>query len=204
MNSIIIASRNRGKVREIKKILRLDGVGLRDLREIGFDEPIEETGSSFEENALIKARAVYRRYGTWVVADDSGLVVPFLKGEPGVRSARYGGAGADDQENNRILLENMAGAHGEQRKAWFVCVSILYCGGGSYRRAEGRVEGYITTEPRGDGGFGYDPLFFLPDLGKTMAQLSDDDKNSISHRGNAFRKLREEIVRCLEKPSDQR
>ena len=204
MNSIIIASRNGGKIREIKQILTLDGVRLQDLREIGFDEPIEETGSSFEENALIKARAVYRRYGTWVVADDSGLVVPFLKGEPGVRSARYGGAGADDQENNRILLENMADAHGGQRKAWFVCVSILYCGEGNYRRAEGRVEGCITTEPRGDGGFGYDPLFFLQDLGKTMAQLSDDEKNAISHRGRAFRKFGEEIVRRLENQSDQR
>ena len=197
MHSIIIASRNRGKVREIKKILYLDGVTFRDLREVGFDEPIEETGSSFDENALIKARAVYRRYRSWVVADDSGLVVPFLKGEPGVRSARYGGAGADDQENNRILLEKMRNTTGEGRKARFVCVAIFYCGEGLCLRTEGRVEGYVATEPQGDNGFGYDPLFYLPDLGKTMAQLSDNEKNSISHRGVAFRNLRTEIESYL-------
>jgi XTP/dITP diphosphohydrolase len=197
LHSIIIASRNRGKVREIKKILYLDGVTFRDLREVGFDEPIEETGSSFDENALIKARAVYRRYRSWVVADDSGLVVPFLKGEPGVRSARYGGAGADDQENNRILLEKMRNTTGEGRKARFVCVAIFYFGEGLYLRTEGRVEGYVATEPQGDNGFGYDPLFYLPDLGKTMAQLSDNEKNSISHRGVAFRNLRKEIESYL-------
>jgi XTP/dITP diphosphohydrolase len=197
LDRIIIASRNRGKLREIRSILTLDGVKLQDLREVGFDECIEETGSSFDENALIKASAVYQRYHTGVVADDSGLVVPFLEGEPGVRSARYGGRRADDQKNNRVLLEKMKDAGGKERKAWFVCVAIFYHGEGLYLRTEGRVEGYIAAEPHGDRGFGYDPLFYLPDLEKTMAQLSLNEKNSISHRGVAFRKLKAEIETYL-------
>jgi XTP/dITP diphosphohydrolase len=197
LDRIIIASMNPGKLREIRSILALDGVNLQDLGEVGFNEPIEETGSSFDENALIKAAAVYRRYHAGVVADDSGLVVPFLNGEPGVRSARYGGPGADDQVNNRILLEKLVNATGEERKAWFACVAVFYHGEGLYLRAEGRVEGYVAAELQGDRGFGYDPLFYLPDLGKTMAQLSDNEKNSISHRGTAFRKLKEEIETYL-------
>ena len=195
--TVIIASRNRGKIHEIRRILSLEGVNFQDLQELGFDEHIYETGPSFDENALIKASAVFRRYRTGVVADDSGLVVPFLKGEPGGRSARYGGAATDDRKNNRTLLENMKEAEGDERKACFICVAIFYYGEGLYIRTEGRVEGFIAAEPRGRHGFGYDPLFYLPDRGKTMAQLTDDEKDVISHRGAAFRKLKDKIERYL-------
>jgi len=194
---IIIASRNRGKVREIRNILALKDVLLQDLLDIGFRESIEEEGESFEENALIKAETVHRWCRVPVISDDSGLVVPYLKGEPGVRSARYAGTGADDGKNNQLLLEKLRNARGEERRAWFSCVALFYYDDGVYRTAEGRVEGIITDRPRGNNGFGYDPLFFVPHLGKTMAQLTDDEKNSISHRGAAFRGIKKYIDHYL-------
>jgi XTP/dITP diphosphohydrolase len=190
---IIIASRNRGKIGEIRDILSLEGVPVFDLIQLGFEEPIEEVGSSFLENALIKARTVYRRYQKPVIADDSGLVVPRLNGEPGVRSARYAGPGADDRRNNELLLEKLGEARGEGRRAWFVCTAVFLYDEEKYRVAEGRVDGTIGLEPRGRGGFGYDPLFYLPHFGKTMAQLTEGQKNEISHRGAAFRSLKTDI-----------
>jgi XTP/dITP diphosphohydrolase len=189
LNRIVIASKNRSKISEIKKILFLKNVEIVDLVTLAFEENIEENGSTFAENALIKAKAVFRRYGLPVVADDSGLTVQCLKGMPGVFSARFAGPKASDEENNRLLLQKLRDVRGDGRKAWFSCVAVFYYHAEKYYHTEGVIHGEIAGEPRGNNGFGYDPLFFLPDQGKTMAQLSDKVKNRISHRAQAFRKL---------------
>jgi XTP/dITP diphosphohydrolase len=191
LNSVfIIASTNPGKIDEIRSILSFDDVAFRDLEEVGFNEPIDEYGKTFEENALIKASVVFGRYGLPTLADDSGLVVTCLRGEPGVRSARYAGPDADDERNNRLLLERLKNTECDDRRARFLCTAVFYYGSGLYCTAEGRVMGTISARPAGTGGFGYDPLFYVPGLGRTMAQLTDEQKNRISHRGEAFRKLR--------------
>jgi XTP/dITP diphosphohydrolase len=194
IRNILIATRNRGKVREIRSILVLPEVQLLDLHDIGFESSIEETGISFEENALIKAAAVYERYEVPVIADDSGLVVPFLNGEPGVYSARWSGADATDERNNKLLIDRLQGAGCEERRAYFTCVAVFLPERGTYVTAEGRVHGYIAHRPEGSNGFGYDPLFMLPSLGKTMAQLTDSQKNRVSHRFRAFAQLRDCIL----------
>jgi XTP/dITP diphosphohydrolase len=194
---MIIATRNKGKTDEIRKILSLKNVGLLDLHDIGFTDAIDESGDTFEENALIKAEAVYARYGRPVLADDSGLVVPVLHGEPGVRSARYAGPEATDDANNKLLLSRLAHHSGSSREAFFCCVALFYRGPGDYQTAEGTVHGTITRRPEGNSGFGYDPLFYVPQYGKTMAQLEPVDKNAISHRGMAFRALSQAIQSYL-------
>jgi XTP/dITP diphosphohydrolase len=194
---LIIASRNRGKVTEIREILSMKNVDLLDLHELGFKGEIEESGDTFEENALIKTRAVFRRYNRPVIADDSGLVVPYLDGEPGVRSARYAGPDATDRENNDLLLSQLRDADGEEREAFFRCVAVFYIGPGQYQTAEGTVHGTITRELHGCRGFGYDPLFYVVQHGRTMAQLDDVQKNAISHRGMAFRTLKRHVSAYL-------
>jgi XTP/dITP diphosphohydrolase len=194
---LLIASRNRGKVAEIREILSMKNVHIRDLHELGFEGDIEESGDTFEENALIKARAVFRRYGRPVIADDSGLVVPYLDGEPGVRSARYAGPNATDTQNNDLLLSRLRDAEGKEREAFFRCVAVFYIGPEQYRIAEGTVRGIITTELHGTGGFGYDPLFHVAQYGRTMAQLADAQKNAVSHRGMAFRTLKRYVSAYL-------
>ena len=197
MVELLIASRNRGKVTEIREILSLKNVDILDLHELGFEGEIEESGDTFEENALIKARAVFRRYNRPVIADDSGLVVPYLDGEPGVRSARYAGPTATDRENNDLLLSRLRDADGKEREAFFRCVAVFYAGPGQYQTAEGTVHGTITRELHGTGGFGYDPLFHVVQYGRTIAQLDDAQKNAISHRGMAFRTLKRHVSAYL-------
>ncbi len=193
--TVIIATKNRGKSREIKEILKIDGVKYLDLYDLDFNDRIVEYGRSFEENALIKAAAIFDRYRKPVVADDSGLEVEALNGRPGVYSARYAGENATDRDNNELLLEELLNLPDIDRKARFVCVAVFYYDVNKYDVEKGEVEGYITHNPVGDQGFGYDPIFYLPDLKKTMAELTPEEKNKISHRGKAFRRLKSHIIR---------
>ena len=197
MNDFIIASKNRGKIAEIIRILDLENVRLTDLNALGFNDEIEECGSTFIENAVIKAETVFLKYRIPVIADDSGLSVSFLDGGPGVYSSRFAGPGADDRENNELLLEKLKGTEEQERKAWFTCAAVFYYGKGRFSHAEGRLEGIITRTPAGRNGFGYDPLFFIPELGKTMAELSREEKNAVSHRSKAFTALKDAIETYL-------
>lgn len=189
MKRIVIASRNRGKIAEIREILSLGDVELLDLDSAGFHERIEENGRTFMENAVIKARAVFTRVGLPVVADDSGIAVEALGGRPGVKSARFAGPGATDEENNALLLELLKGVPESARGASFICSAVLCFGRGEWLRAEGRVDGFVAGAPAGENGFGYDPLFILPSFGKTMAELPPAVKNAVSHRAKAFGEL---------------
>ena len=193
MNKIIIASKNRGKISEIRKILSMENIEILDLQALAFNGDIDESGSDFKENALIKAGEVFSRYRLTVMADDSGLSVPYLGGKPGVFSARFAGPEAGDEENNNLLLEKLRGTAKGERKAWFTCAAVFYYDNGKYFYSEGRIDGVITHTPAGKNGFGYDPLFFIPAIGKTMAQLTEDEKNEVSHRAQAFKRIKRYI-----------
>ncbi|MEZ4600329.1 MAG: XTP/dITP diphosphatase [Syntrophotaleaceae bacterium] len=184
---LVVATGNRGKLKEIRKLLDESGIDILGLDDLGGLPEIIEDGHTFEENALKKADTVARATGLLTLADDSGLVVDALDGAPGVFSARYAGEGAGDDANNRKLLQGLAGLELSRRSAAFCCVMALCRADGWSRVFHGRVTGLITMEPRGDGGFGYDPLFLVPEYGRTMAELSLDIKNRISHRGQALR-----------------
>jgi non-canonical purine NTP pyrophosphatase (RdgB/HAM1 family) len=193
LDEIVIASRNSGKISEIKKILTIQSVLFTDLCEIGFPDTIEETGKTFRENALIKAETVFVWCKLPVIADDSGLCVAVLNGKPGVYSARFAGSDASDEDNNLLLLEMLKRVPEAQRSAWFACTAVFYHAPGRYSIAEGRIDGRIATEPVGRGGFGYDPVFYLPERNKTMAQLGQHEKNTLSHRAQAFKRLKRSI-----------
>lgn len=185
---VVLASRNQGKLKELNRLLAEelgDVIVLKSLDDIGFADDIEENGTTFAENALIKARAV-AALGYVALADDSGLCVEALGGAPGVYSARYAGEHGNDAQNNALLLQNLKDK--QDRTAAFV--SVFACAFPDGREpivAEGRVPGEILTAPRGEGGFGYDPLFYYAPFGKTFAELSHEEKNRISHRGAAVR-----------------
>lgn len=189
-NRVVFATGNEGKMREIRAIL--DGLGMEvvSMGEAGFTDEIAEDGTTFEENAAIKARAVWEKTGGIVLADDSGLEIDALDGEPGVYSARYLGD-ASYEVKNRTLIGRLDGVPDEKRTARFVCVIAAVFPDGSLREAKGTMEGIIAREPAGDGGFGYDPILYLPEYGVTSAQLSMEEKNKISHRGKALRRVRE-------------
>ena len=198
---LVLASGNRGKIREIQALLAPHGV--RVLPQTAFAVPeTEETAPTFVENALLKARNAARHSGLPALADDSGLEVDALAGAPGVYSARYAGPGADDRLNNAKLLETLEGFEGEERRARFRCVLVFlrHPYDPSPLIAEGTWEGLIATEPRGKGGFGYDPLFYLPELGRTAAELPPEEKNRLSHRGQALRQLLERWPVHLNRP----
>jgi len=188
---LIAATKNRGKLEEIKHLLAQLPVEIVSMTEAGISDDIEENGSTFEENALIKARAIWKVTGNMVLADDSGLEVDFLGGAPGIYSARYAGEGATDKDRNKKLLDEMKEVPWDKRTARFVCAAVVVFPDGSHITARGTCEGFIAFEPAGGNGFGYDPLFYVPAYKKTIAQMDADLKNSISHRGNAFRKLKE-------------
>ncbi|MGM9683278.1 MAG: RdgB/HAM1 family non-canonical purine NTP pyrophosphatase [Eubacteriales bacterium] len=192
---IVLATHNKNKVRELSGLFGkyLGDIELMTLDEAGIYGEIEENGSSFEENALIKARAAAES-GFIGVADDSGLCVEALGGAPGIYSARYAGEHGDDGANNRLLLENLAG--NKNRKAEFVCsIACVFPDGRAPICVRGRVEGEILESPRGNDGFGYDPLFLYKPYGKTFAEISREEKNEISHRGMAVRLFCEELIR---------
>ena len=193
LKTIVLASRNQGKIREIQAMLAELGISLFSLNDYPEIPEIVEDGKSFLENALKKGRTVAEATGEIVLADDSGLEVDALGGAPGIYSARYAGADADDLQNNRKLLHDLKGVPAANRGAAFRCVLVLYPPDGRYEALEGRWEGRIAEAPLGKGGFGYDPLFFLPGEGMTVAQLSPEVKNRVSHRAQAFAKLKERL-----------
>ncbi len=187
---VVLASGNRGKLREIQALLASHRVRVLPQSAFAVAE-IEETAPTFVENALLKARNAARFTGLPALADDSGLEVEALGGAPGVYSARYAGPGASDAANNAKLLEALADFGEEERRARFRCVLVFvrHALDPSPIIAEGSWEGVIAKEPRGEGGFGYDPVFYLPELGRTAAELAPQEKNALSHRGQALRKL---------------
>ncbi|MBR6728187.1 MAG: RdgB/HAM1 family non-canonical purine NTP pyrophosphatase [Clostridia bacterium] len=194
--TVVLASRNAHKVSELQKLLNGalgDVIELKSLDEVGITEEIVEDGSTFEENAMIKARAAAKS-GFIGLGDDSGLVVPALDMAPGIYSARYAGEHGDDAANNALLLKNLEGER--DRRAAFVCsLCCAFPDESAPIRATGVVEGEILINPRGKNGFGYDPLFWVDELGKTMAELSADEKNAISHRGAAVRQFARKFAR---------
>lgn len=191
MKKIIFASKNEGKIREVRNILNDLNVSIVSLTDIDFTGDIVESGSSFEENAKIKAMEIYNMYRIPVIADDSGLVVDKLNGEPGIFSARYSGENATDEINNLLLIKKL-NALPEPHKAKFVCAAV-YFDGTEIQTAIGEVNGKIINKPRGTKGFGYDPLFIPDGFTQTLGELDDDIKNKISHRYNAFNKLKKII-----------
>jgi len=190
---LIVATRNRGKVREIREALKGLGIRIYALSDFNGVAEIEEDGKSFTENALKKARFYSKVFGKLTLADDSGLEVECLKGMPGIYSARYAGERASNRENNQKLLKEMEGIPLSKRGARFKCVMALVSPDGKEAMTEGSCRGRIGMRERGRRGFGYDPLFILPKYGKTMAQLPLKEKNRISHRGKALRRLRKTI-----------
>lgn len=186
IGKLVLASHNPKKARELRVILEPLGIELLSLADFSGAEPPEETGSTFEENAVLKARHACALTGLPALADDSGLVVDALDGAPGVLSARFAGEGAGDAANNRLLLERMAGIPPERRDARFVAVVALATPEGWCRTWSGETRGRILEEARGANGFGYDPLFLSDDLGIAFAEARDSDKNRISHRGRAL------------------
>lgn len=193
--TLLAATSNRGKLAELRAIL--DGLGLEVLSpsDLGVSVEVEEDGETFAANALKKARAYHAATGLPVVADDSGLAVDALGGLPGVRTARYAGEGASDEENYRKLLRELENVSAPERGAAFVCAIALVTGEGEEHLSEGRLQGRITFEPRGAGGFGYDPVFELPGTGLTLAETGAGEKNLISHRAAALAGLKERIAR---------
>ena len=193
----VLASRNQGKLRELREILGALDVEVVLESDVGLDLEVEETGTTFEENSYLKAHAVMEACGLPAIADDSGLCVDALDGAPGVYSARYG-ARDNDRARTAFLLENLRDVPDGRRTARFVSVVTCCFPDGRTLSARGSCEGVIGREPLGTGGFGYDPVFFVPDLGKTFSEMTPEEKNRISHRGNALRlfakKLSEEFL----------
>ena len=191
MKEIVIATANPGKLQEIEESLRGVGAKLLSLKDFSYLPPIEEDGTTFRENAVKKARIVTHRTGMLTIADDSGLEVDFLSGAPGIYSSRFAGETASDADNNRKLLQFLKDVPASQRGALFRCVIAVIDPRGREAWVEGRCRGVIAREERGENGFGYDPLFLLPELGKTLAELSLEEKNKVSHRGKALTALKE-------------
>lgn len=192
---MVLASKNQKKMKEMNEILSGMGVEVCLQSDVGIDIDVEETGTTFEENSLLKARAVMEASGLPAIADDSGLCVDALNGAPGVYSARYGGEGLDDTGRYRLLLANMP--RGAARTAKFVSVITCCFPGGEVLTARGECPGTIAFAPMGEGGFGYDPVFFLPKLKKTFAQLAPEEKNAVSHRGRALEAFQAKLEEYL-------
>jgi XTP/dITP diphosphohydrolase len=197
MPHLLIASNNPGKVAEFRQLLAGCGWQIVTPADIGLDVEVEETGQGYEENATIKSVTYSQASGLVALADDSGLEVDALGGRPGPLSARYAGSDRTDAERVQALLQELAGVPDEQRTARFRCVIAIADPTERVELVEGTVEGRIALEPRGENGFGYDPVFVLPDRGMTAAELPPDEKNAVSHRGAAARKARAVLERML-------
>lgn len=195
---IIFATGNKDKLREIRQILSDCSIEVISMKDAGIDGEADETGKSFEENALLKARYVYekngKKEGDLVAADDSGLEIDALNGQPGILSARYMGKDTSYREKNADLLQRLDGIPDEKRTARFVCAMALVFPDGRERVVRQTMEGRIGYAEAGENGFGYDPIFFLPEYGMTSAQVAPEVKNSISHRGKALREVRDIII----------
>lgn len=185
---ILIATKNAGKAQEFKKLFSEKGIEVKTLLDMENTPEIDENGKTFTENALIKAQTLTDLYKIPVLADDSGIVVDYLNGEPGIYSARYAGD-HDDEANKKKLLHNLEGVPFEKRTAHFHCSLVINSPVKDPLIAEGNVEGYIVEKERGKGGFGYDPLFFYPPFDKTFGEITADEKNAVSHRANAIKDL---------------
>lgn len=203
MKRLVIASNNEGKIKEIKRVLASLPVEVLSLKDMGLNIEVEEDGLTFEDNAKKKSVEIYKELikrnesNFIVMSDDSGLEVDYLNGEPGVFSARYAGEHGNDKKNNEKLLLNLAGVSDDNRKARFVCQLALINEKNEYRTVRGTVDGYILEEEKGNGGFGYDPLFFYKPLNKSFGELTMEEKNEISHRGVALQKVKEIIKELL-------
>lgn len=199
---MILATRNRGKIREIQALLSDLGLEVCSLDDVPQMPEVVEDGTTFFANALKKASAVALATGELALADDSGLEVDALGGAPGIYSARYAGPDADDLKNNARLLEDLARVPEGERSARFRCVLVVYCPSGHWMSAEGTCEGTIAKAAFGSRGFGYDPIFYLPAFGRTMAEVGPEIKNRISHRAQALARLREILPRFLREQRD--
>jgi len=196
-NKIIFATGNEGKMKEIRMILADLGVELLSMKEAGVKADIVENGTTFEENAVIKAKAVMKLTGAIVLADDSGLEIDYLGGEPGIYSARYMGEDTSYRIKNQNLIERLEEVPEEKRTARFVCAIAAALPDGRVLITRETIEGIIGYEERGEGGFGYDPIFYLPEYGCTTAELPAEKKNELSHRGKALRAMKEELKKAL-------
>ena len=203
MKRLILASNNKKKIIEMKEILKELDIEVKSLENENIDIDVIEDGKTFEENAKKKAKEIYEfllKRGDKefiVLADDSGLAVDYLNGEPGIYSARYAGEHGNDKKNNEKLLEKLSGVSKENRRAKFICQLAMFTDRGEYFKVTGEAKGYIIEELNGAGGFGYDPLFFYEQLNKTFAELTSEEKNKISHRGNALKELKKIIREFL-------
>ena len=193
----VLATHNPGKIQEMQAILSQLGVEVVSPAELGVDVDVEETGETFAENAMLKAKAICAAAGLPAIADDSGLCVDALNGGPGVYSARYGGEGLDDAGRTALLLQNMRGQ--TTRAAHFACAIACAFPNGDTLTAEGRCDGAIAFAPMGQGGFGYDPVFLVPEKAKTFSQMTAEEKNEISHRGRALRTFSEKLATYLKR-----
>jgi XTP/dITP diphosphohydrolase len=189
----VVASANKGKIQEIKKVLEGTSLEVISMAEAGFNDEIDETGVTFEENAMIKAETIARKVDAIVMADDSGLEVDALNGAPGVYSARYAGPGATDMDRVIKLLGELSEVPDEKRQGRFVSAIAVVLPDGRSFIVRGTCEGIIAREPSGSNGFGYDPIFYMPEFNCTMAELSIEEKNQISHRGRALVKMVEKL-----------
>ena len=191
---VVLASKNKHKLEEISKITEKFGFELILQSQLGVDIDVEENGTTFEENSLIKAEAVMKATGMAAMADDSGICVEALNGEPGVYSARYGfDETLDDWGRLQLLLKNMQAVPDGERQAKFVCVITMVTPEGETIQARGEIHGELLREPHGETGFGYDPIFYYPPFGKTTAEMSSEDKNKVSHRANALKIFNEKL-----------
>ena len=191
---LVVATGNAGKLREIRSLCAGKGLEVLGLDAFPGVPPVEEDGATFADNARKKAAEVARWTGRLTLADDSGLVVAALGGAPGVHSARYAGLAATDADNNRKLLDTLGDIPLQERQGSFCCVMALCRPDGACRLFQGRLDGLLLAAPRGDGGFGYDPLFLVPEYGKTLAELPLAVKNRISHRGHALRQVLDDLA----------
>ena len=199
---LIFATGNPDKMREVREILADLPVEIVSMKEAGIEIDIVEDGTTFEENALIKARAVNRASGELTLADDSGLVVDAMGGMPGIYSSRFMGEDTSYEIKNAYIISQVDGLEGQERSARFVCAIAAVFPDGHEETATGTVAGIIADEPAGCGGFGYDPIFYVPELGCTTAELSEDDKNAISHRGRGLRAIEPAIRAWMERQSE--
>lgn len=196
MKSIILASNNKDKVKEVKEILK--GYDIISMKEAGIDVDIEENGTTFEENALIKARAIMKLTGQITMADDSGLEIDYLNKAPGVYSARFMGHDTSYDIKNKALIQKLEGVKGSDRSVRFVCAIAVCFPDGREIVKRGTMEGLIAEEIKGDNGFGYDPIVYLPEYGRTSGELAPEEKNKISHRGKALALIKEELDKSEE------
>ena len=197
MKNIIVATKNKGKAKDFEAIFHPYGFNVLTLHDVASDMEIEETGSTFEENAILKAEALAERLQMFVIADDSGLAIDALNGAPGVYSARYAGEDKSDEANIDKVLEELLEVEDKNRTARFCCALALAGPSMDTKTVFGTCEGTIAHFKKGMNGFGYDPIFFIPSLGKMMAELTPEEKGAISHRGNAIKKIEAELPRLL-------